>query len=492
MAAREISAKDRNLTEKVYFEITPPSSDSGARDLCDIVTSQSLQEEGGVSKVGVDRRSRGWMSRGGSVACLNPAQATSLLPRRTLDDAMFKQGSSTRLLRSQSCPEIPCLRPWIRPGHRTSTRPHAAAPSLRSSSTPPLSASPPLLPLRSFITSTARLVGPRRHTVCSVEVEREIAPLCLRKEVYPARRSPSPYDPQHLSPMRALSPGASLSALASGFLSSPLAFLSKRSEGSPLRALSPSAPILRSLSPAPSSLHSLSPAPSSSSAPSLSSLLGTSLGQLPGFHLRTDTLLNASSDSSTSGVSLLVCVPEVSHPEEDEDTSSSSPESEELREETAHSDSEIKVKKAEGQRKVSSIKIRKALPKPQNNLTPMGLPRAVRVKKKEFSLEEIYTNKNFSKPPESRLETIFEAPLSRKNGAEAWCGQKRLKRFLEFPELGESRRPKKPLVGAAKANAANSRKRRSTREDPVLVSDPDSLLCAKLEQLASWLAQNYS
>ncbi|XP_055008724.1 proline-rich protein 14 [Boleophthalmus pectinirostris] len=116
----------------------------------------------------------------------------------------------------------------------------------------------------------------------------------------------------------------------------------------------------------------------------------------------------------------------------------------------------------------------------------------LRVKKKEFSLEEIYTNKNFSKPPESRLETIFEAPLSRKNGAEAWCGQKRVKRFLEFPELGESRRPKKPLVGAAKANAAISRKRRGNREEPALASDPDSLLCAKLEQLAAWLAHNYS
>lgn len=74
---------------------------------------------------------------------------------------------------------------------------------------------------------------------------------------------------------------------------------------------------------------------------------------------------------------------------------------------------------------MSSIRIRRALPKPQNNLTPMGLPKAVRwvrnalwddgmwdvmtffcffggdrLKKKQFSLEEIYTNKNFSKPPE--------------------------------------------------------------------------------------------
>lgn len=78
---------------------------------------------------------------------------------------------------------------------------------------------------------------------------------------------------------------------------------------------------------------------------------------------------------------------------------------------------------------MSSIRIRKTLPKPQYNLTPMGLPKAVRsvtaccihvrpgvfvcarahvlqmlcisrIKKKVFSVEEIYTNKNFSKPPE--------------------------------------------------------------------------------------------
>lgn len=92
-----------------------------------------------------------------------------------------------------------------------------------------------------------------------------------------------------------------------------------------------------------------------------------------------------------------------SEEEEDEDTSSSSQEYEDaaLREEKALSDSEIKVvQKHEERGKVSSIRIRKTLPKPQNNLTPMGLPKPVRLKKKDFSLEEIYTNKNFSKPPE--------------------------------------------------------------------------------------------
>lgn len=413
------------------------------------------------------------------------------------DSEVFQKGVSTRLLRSVSCPEIPTLRlqetPWTPHFHsppRSRSQPpqqqHAVPHSLSSST------------LGHHFHRSARRA--RRHTVCSLEVEREIAPLCLRKEVYPARRSPSPYDPQHLSPMRALSPGASLSALASCFLSSPLAFLSKKSEGSvcsPSRSMSPAA---RALSPSPAVLRSLSPAarslsPAAPSPPSLTSLLGMSLGQLPGFHLRTDTLLNASADSSNSvGVGLLCAPDQPPAPEEDEDTSSSSPESEELREETAHSDSELKVlKKDQGQRKVSSIKIRKALPKPQNNLTPMGLPKAVRVKKKEFSLEEIYTNKNFNKPPESRLETIFEVPQSRKNGSESWCGPRRVKRFLEFPELGEARRSRKPPVGAAKPNSANSRPRRGgCREDPALGSDPDSVLCAKLEQLGAWLRQNDS
>lgn len=188
--------------------------------------------------------------------------------------------------------------------------------------------------------------------------------------------------------------------------------------------------------------------------------------------------------------------------EEDEDTSSSSHEFEDvgLREEKALSDSEIKVvKKLQERGKVSSIRIRKTLPKPQNNLTPMGLPKVIRLKKKDFSLEEIYTNKNFSKPPESRLETIFEVPLNRRNGCESCFGQKRFKRFLEFVEVGEARKPKKPLPGAGKASTSSSsssysslssRPRRGAfpkGEPPLSSQDIDSLLCAKLDQLNLWL-----
>ncbi|XP_035877202.1 proline-rich protein 14 isoform X5 [Phyllostomus discolor] len=48
--------------------------------------------------------------------------------------------------------------------------------------------------------------------------------------------------------------------------------------------------------------------------------------------------------------------------------------------------------------KVSRFRIRRTVARPQLNLTPMGLPRPIRLNKKEFSLEEIYTNKNYQSP----------------------------------------------------------------------------------------------
>nr|XP_046173673.1 uncharacterized protein wu:fi75a02 isoform X3 [Oncorhynchus gorbuscha] len=61
-----------------------------------------------------------------------------------------------------------------------------------------------------------------------------------------------------------------------------------------------------------------------------------------------------------------------------------------------------------GQRskRVSQIRIRKTVPKPDNNLTPMGLPKPKRLKKKEFSLEEIYTNKNYRSPTPNRTASL--------------------------------------------------------------------------------------
>ncbi|KAL7977546.1 hypothetical protein Chor_009495 [Crotalus horridus] len=96
--------------------------------------------------------------------------------------------------------------------------------------------------------------------------------------------------------------------------------------------------------------------------------------------------------------------------------------------------------------KVSCIRIRKTPAKHQVNLTPMGLPRPVRLNKKEFSLEEIYTNKNYHTPTEKRsFETIFEVPLER-NGALVFTSQRKLKRAVEFREVGLPRKQRKPRL----------------------------------------------
>lgn len=94
----------------------------------------------------------------------------------------------------------------------------------------------------------------RRHTVCSVEIEREIAPLCLRKEVYPNWGSTSNHSYAH-------TPSKSLATLVSRFLSSPLAFLSKKSsqghgDDSGYGASSSDLATVSSSSPSPPSLSS--------------------------------------------------------------------------------------------------------------------------------------------------------------------------------------------------------------------------------------------
>lgn len=128
-----------------------------------------------------------------------------------------------QLLRSFSCPEISTLHSSDVPWNSLHWPHHARIqPSQQHARTGPFFPHP----------AHKSVHRARRHTVCSVELEREIAPLCLRKEVYPSRRS-APYDAsgQYPSASHALSPGTSLSALASCFLSSPLAFLSKKAEG---------------------------------------------------------------------------------------------------------------------------------------------------------------------------------------------------------------------------------------------------------------------
>ncbi|CAN9506005.1 unnamed protein product [Ophioblennius macclurei] len=443
------------------LEPSPPDGVALLNEKDKSVNATATDDSGGVGSTGYIQRSP--RSRGVN---MKPRRRSRLLRSRmrgdegtksaTMEDAGLLAPASRlpnsfagRLRRSYSCPEIPSLRSpdtlWASPLH--------APPHDR---TAPAVGALHHLHHHHHAHSSRSQRRTRRHTVCSVEVEREIAPLCLRKEVYPSRRSAS-YDHRPPSP--------SLSALASCFLSSPLAFLSTKAESRPA-----------------------SPAAATPSSPLSSSPWHH---PCPAFPPRA----NAAGATVEPSSSVTPLERQEEHDDDGEDTSSSSQEFEDvgLREEKALSDSEIKVvRKMEEPGKVSSIRIRKTLPKLQNNLTPMGLPKAVRLKKKQFSLEEIYTNKNFSKPPESRLETIFEVPLNRRNGSSSWFGQRRLKRFLKFLENGEPRKPKKPPVGGASSSFA-SRPRRggfAKEEEPAAVQDVDSLLCAKLDQLSLWLIHN--
>ncbi|XP_061837336.1 uncharacterized protein prr14 isoform X2 [Nerophis lumbriciformis] len=439
--------KSKMSTEPLYFEMTPFGG-NGQSDLPSLRTHSECSEMFDIDVASCDAQEIDDPNSSASRLRTSARRANRKQPRAdhhwrrskpgradrtnsaTTEDLptyVSPQESRNHLLRSFSCPEIPSLYAATRsplPGSHQQLPAHASV-------------------LAHVLQGSRRA---RRHTVGSMEVERELAPLCLRKEVYPSRRS-FPYDGLT---SHSLSPSSSLTLLASCFLSSPLAFLSGRGEAA-----------------------ILSHTPSSSSSPFLMS--------------RTCDAL----DASTRGNVLQSDGRHQS--EEEEDASSSSQEFDEaaLREEKFLSDSELKVgQKHEERGKVSCIRIRKALPKPQNNLTPMGLPKPVRIKKKQFSLEEIYTNKNFCKPPESRLETIFEVPLSRRNGSESCFGQRRFKRFLEFLEVGEARKPKKLPVGVGKL----SRTRRGgfAKDDDAVAAalqapDPDTLLCAKLDQLNLWL-----
>ncbi|KAM9146710.1 proline-rich protein 14 isoform 2-T2 [Pangshura tecta] len=118
----------------------------------------------------------------------------------------------------------------------------------------------------------------------------------------------------------------------------------------------------------------------------------------------------------------------------------------------SHTDAKCSQEETTG--KVSRFRIRKTPAKQQANLTPMGLPRPVRLDKKEFSLEEIYTNKNYRTPTEKRtFETIFEEPRER-NGALVLTSQRKLKRTMEFqdsslPRKQRRARPRGRLAGRA-------------------------------------------
>ncbi|XP_028613920.1 protein PRR14L isoform X2 [Grammomys surdaster] len=134
-------------------------------------------------------------------------------------------------------------------------------------------------------------------------------------------------------------------------------------------------------------------------------------------------------------------------------------------------------------KKVSQIRIRKTIPKPDPNLTPMGLPRPKRLKKKEFSLEEIYTNKNYKSPPASRcLETIFEEPKER-NGTLISVSQQKRKRVLEFQDFTVPR--KRRARGKVKLAGSFTRAQKAALQSREL----DALLIQKLMELETFFAK---
>ncbi|XP_071618858.1 protein PRR14L isoform X2 [Heliangelus exortis] len=144
------------------------------------------------------------------------------------------------------------------------------------------------------------------------------------------------------------------------------------------------------------------------------------------------------------------------------------------------------LKKTETERrpkKVSQIRIRKTVPKPDPNLTPMGLPKPKRLKKKEFSLEEIYTNKNYKSPPPARsLETIFEEPKE-KNGCLISVSQQKRKRILEFQDFTLPR--KRKARGKVKAVGSFTRGKKAALQSAEL----DALLSQKLMDLEAFFAE---
>ncbi|XP_036209040.1 protein PRR14L isoform X2 [Myotis myotis] len=134
-------------------------------------------------------------------------------------------------------------------------------------------------------------------------------------------------------------------------------------------------------------------------------------------------------------------------------------------------------------KKVSQIRIRKTIPKPDPNLTPMGLPRPKRLKKKEFSLEEIYTNKNYKSPPANRcLETIFEEPKER-NGTLISISQQKRKRVLEFQDFTVPR--KRRARGKVKVTGSFTRAQKAALQSREL----DALLIQKLMELETFFAK---
>ncbi|XP_053196103.1 proline-rich protein 14 [Scomber japonicus] len=141
-------------------------------------------------------------------------------------------------------------------------------------------------------------------------------------------------------------------------------------------------------------------------------------------------------------------------------------------------------------KRVSQIRIRRASPR-ETLLTPMGLPKVKRLKKKEFSLEEIYTNNNYTPPTTNSLETIFEEPRE-KDGALLLIGQQRRRRLLLFPDFTQPRKRKRPQVmGLPVAMVPKKRAaaRRNYHGDGDDESDLDVMLVERLSALEDFLTR---
>ncbi|CAJ0962122.1 unnamed protein product, partial [Ranitomeya imitator] len=84
---------------------------------------------------------------------------------------------------------------------------------------------------------------------------------------------------------------------------------------------------------------------------------------------------------------------------------------------------------------------------------------AALLQKEDFSLEEIYTNKNYHTPTEKRkFETIFEEPMMR-DGALIFTSQRPLRRIMIFKDRTSAPRKRKrkgKVVGRTRRHPATS------------------------------------
>ncbi|XP_035621905.1 uncharacterized protein LOC118379007 isoform X1 [Oncorhynchus keta] len=149
-------------------------------------------------------------------------------------------------------------------------------------------------------------------------------------------------------------------------------------------------------------------------------------------------------------------------------------------------DASVGTQPCQRSKRVSQIRIRKTVPKPDNNLTPMGLPKPKRLKKKEFSLEEIYTNKNYKSPtPNRSLETIFEEPKE-KNGSLVCIGHQKRKRVLDFPDFTLPRKRKvRANMAPLRIKGPRGRGRRGRPDD----ADLDVMLIERLSELEDFFTR---